>query len=245
MTLRPEPELAVLVTGVLACTVRFLERGTTAPLALAAVLVALGLTAHPAAIVSFAPLLVVAPALVRWARPRLAVAATIVTAATSLAAVLALVGSDLAERRVEAQELRTYGNAVSSWREELVRYSSLLDSRHGNAASAGVRRPDGARRPGVPGPSAAREATGARPPRGSPAGGAPPVRPHAREVVVALRRADRARRARGRLRDRALSRGGRSLARLVGETVPRRRGGRPCSGVGARGTPGLDRVSTS
>src|SRR5207247_1966227 len=41
MTLRPEPVVALIVGGVLACTVRFLERGTAAPLAIAAVLVAL------------------------------------------------------------------------------------------------------------------------------------------------------------------------------------------------------------
>ena len=58
MTLRPEPVVALLLLGVVACTVRFVERGTTAPLAIFAVLVALAVSAHPAGLLSVAPLLV-------------------------------------------------------------------------------------------------------------------------------------------------------------------------------------------
>src|SRR5439155_2163953 len=63
MTLRPEPVIALLVTAVMACTVLFLEKETTAPLVIAAVLIALAVSAHPAGILALAPLLVAAPAL--------------------------------------------------------------------------------------------------------------------------------------------------------------------------------------
>ena len=46
MTLRPEPQVALLVTGAVACIVRLLERGTVSTLALAAVLTPLAYTVH-------------------------------------------------------------------------------------------------------------------------------------------------------------------------------------------------------
>jgi len=128
MTLRPEPFVALLVTGVLACTVRFLERETVAPLALAAVLVALAIPAHPAGIVSLAPLLVAAPRLIGWARPRLIVATTIFLAAGALLVFLGFVGSDLELRSADAQTHRAYGDATANWREEVTRYAQLFES---------------------------------------------------------------------------------------------------------------------
>jgi hypothetical protein len=125
MTLRPEPVIALLVTGVLACAVRFLERESAAPLAVAAVLVALALSAHPAGIVTFAPLLVVAPQLYGWARERLAASAAIVLGSGALLITLAFVGADLERRRLDAQTIGTYGS-TDSWRDEILRYSSLL-----------------------------------------------------------------------------------------------------------------------
>jgi hypothetical protein len=125
MTLRPEPVIALLVTGVLACAIRFLERESAAPLALAAVLVALALSAHPAGIVTFAPLLVVAPQLYGWARERLAASAAIVLGSGALLITLAFVGADLERRRLDAQAIGTYGS-TDSWRDEILRYSSLL-----------------------------------------------------------------------------------------------------------------------
>jgi len=128
MTLRTEPFVALLVTGVLACTVRLLERETVAPLALAGVLVALAIVAHPAGIVSLAPLLVAAPRLIPWARPRLAVATTIAIATGALVVVLGFVGSDLELRRADAETYRTYGIATAGWREEISRYALLFSS---------------------------------------------------------------------------------------------------------------------
>jgi hypothetical protein len=136
MTLRPEPVVALLVAGVLACTVRFLERQTVAPLAVAAVLVVLALSAHPAGIVAFAPLLVAAPRLARWARSRLSVAAAIAVASLALLITFATVGSDLGQRRADAVSLRTYGDETAGWRDELSRYSQLSQAPYG----AGLRR---------------------------------------------------------------------------------------------------------
>lgn len=125
MTLRPEPVVALLVTAVFACTILFLERETAAPLAVAAVLVVLAVLAHPAGLVALAPLLAVAPAIARWVRSRWASAATIVLAAAALLGVLAIVGSDLQQRRADVISLRTYGDEISGWRDEISRYTLL------------------------------------------------------------------------------------------------------------------------
>jgi hypothetical protein len=131
MTLRPEPAIALLVTAVLACTIRFVQRETAAPLALAGIFIALALTAHPSGVVTFGSLLVVVPRLFRWARRRLAVAASIVVANAALLVVLGFIGSDAAQRRHDAGTIRTYGNAVASWREEINRYADLYTPQYG------------------------------------------------------------------------------------------------------------------
>jgi hypothetical protein len=128
MTLRPEPFVALLVTGVLACTVRFLERETVAPLALSAVLIALAIPAHPAGIVALAPLLAAAPVLARWARDRLAVAVSIVFASGALVVVLAILGSDLDRWNADIEAQRAYGDATANWREEVLRYANLFET---------------------------------------------------------------------------------------------------------------------
>jgi hypothetical protein len=125
MTLRPEPVVALLVTGVFACTILFLERATAAPLAVAAVLVVLAVLAHPAGLVALAPLLAVAPAIGRWVRSRWAAATTIVLASVAILGILAIVGSDLQQRRADVLSLRTYGDEISGWRDEISRYTLL------------------------------------------------------------------------------------------------------------------------
>jgi hypothetical protein len=125
MTLRPEPVVALLVTGVFACTILFLERETAAPLAVAAVLVVLAVLAHPAGLVALAPLLAVAPAIGRWVRSRWAAATSIVLASVALLGILAIVGSDLHQRRADVISLRTYGDEISGWRDEISRYTLL------------------------------------------------------------------------------------------------------------------------
>jgi Mycobacterial cell wall arabinan synthesis protein len=128
MTLRPEPVAALLVTAVLACSVRFLEKETAGPLALSAVLVPLALTAHHAGIVALAPLLVTAPAVLRWTRPRIAVASTIVSSSIALLAVLLFVGSDLEQRRADAEMTALFGGSQETWRDEIRRYLFLQTS---------------------------------------------------------------------------------------------------------------------
>ncbi len=131
MTIRPEPEVALLVAGVLACTVRFAERGTAAPLALAAVLIALAVSAHPAGLVAVAPLLAAAPRLLGWIRGHVAVAATIVLSALALGATLAFLGSDLAQFHANASTLRAHGAETAGWRDELTRYELLARPLYG------------------------------------------------------------------------------------------------------------------
>jgi hypothetical protein len=125
MTLRPEPVLALLVAGVLACAVAFNERGTPAPLATAAVLIAFALSAHPAGLVTLAPLIVIAPKLFRWLLAHRAAAGAIVCASVSLLVTLVVLGSDAAELRANTASLRTYGQEVAGWREEIHRYDLL------------------------------------------------------------------------------------------------------------------------
>jgi len=131
MTLRPEPVLALLVTGVFACTVHFLDRQSAGPLAVAAVLVALAISAHPAGLVALAPMLVAAPQLLTWARSGIARAGTIAVAAIAILGILVVLGSDLAQFRADAASLRTYGPEIAGWREELSRYTLLSRALYG------------------------------------------------------------------------------------------------------------------
>ena len=55
MTIRPEPVTALLATAVAACAIGFVVRETVTPLAIAALLVPLALTAHHTGIVALAP----------------------------------------------------------------------------------------------------------------------------------------------------------------------------------------------
>ncbi|MDQ3672037.1 MAG: arabinosyltransferase, partial [Actinomycetota bacterium] len=126
MTLRPEPVTALLITAVLASTIRFLERGTGAPLAAIAVLLPLALTAHHAAVAAFGPLVVAAPRVVRWCGRRIAVAATIATSAVAFVVVLFFVGADLEQRSADAKNAPLF-QATTGWRDELLRYFLVLD----------------------------------------------------------------------------------------------------------------------
>jgi len=136
MTVRPEPVIALLVTAVMACTVRFLDRETVAPLAFAAILVPFALIGHHTGVVALAPLLAIAPRLLRWARARVPVAATVVSSSIGLLFVLAFVGSDIEQRRSETQLARAYGLGAE-WREEAVRYFLLSDFPYGTTLRRG------------------------------------------------------------------------------------------------------------
>ena len=131
MTLRPEPEVALLVLGVGACVVAFLQWGTTTPLVLAALLIALAVTAHPAGVLAITPLVVAAPAVIAWIRARPALAGTIVLATVAIAGVLAFLGTDVGQFRTNVDSLRKHGAETAGWRDELTRYELLARPLYG------------------------------------------------------------------------------------------------------------------
>jgi arabinosyltransferase C len=126
MTLRPEPIAALLVTGALACAIRFAEYPTAMPLAIASLLVALAVTGHHSGLVAVAPFIAVGPRILSWSRSNVPAAATILTAFFATALVLAFVGSDLRQRADDASLFRTYG-VQDAWFDELRRYAYLSD----------------------------------------------------------------------------------------------------------------------
>jgi arabinosyltransferase B len=125
MSLRQEPAVALLATGVVACAIRFVQTRSTAAIALAAVLVPLALTAHPAGIVALAPLIAIGFECARWARAHPATAVTILTASGAITLALAFVGSDVNQRALDAQTLSQFSTTVADWREELSRYAVM------------------------------------------------------------------------------------------------------------------------
>jgi Mycobacterial cell wall arabinan synthesis protein len=126
MTLRPEPVTALLIAAVMACVVWFVDRETAAPLALAAILVSLAVTAHHAGIATIAPLLIIAPRLLTWIRANRAAAIALAIAVVGLSLALAFVGSDLGQRSVDAAAIRAYA-VPDAWFDELRRYARLSD----------------------------------------------------------------------------------------------------------------------
>jgi Mycobacterial cell wall arabinan synthesis protein len=162
MTLRPEPAIALIAAVVMACAFRFRQRETAAPLVWIAILVPLALTAHHTGVVTLAPLLAIAPALIRWTRARWRDAAIIVTASAGLFLVLAFIGSDFAQRRADAELTRANSEGLTAgWHEEATRYFLLADAPYGTtlrrasvalialAVVAFVARPRRARRNGL------------------------------------------------------------------------------------------------
>ena len=142
LTIRPEPVTAFLAVGVAGCAFRFVERPSVAPLALAALLVPLALTAHHTGVVSLAPVLAISPQLVRWGRPRAATAGALLLAAASWGIVLAFVGSDVGHRLDDARVTSEIG-ITSPWRDKLARIV-LLDTFPG-ARHSGAPRPRSSR----------------------------------------------------------------------------------------------------
>ena len=125
MTLRPEPLIAVLVTGCLACTVSFYRRTGAGPLALLALLVPLAATGHHSGVVALAPVIAVAPQVARWARKAKTAAVAITVSAFALLITFAFVGSDVGQRVADAKATRLYGGVSETWRDEATRYDLL------------------------------------------------------------------------------------------------------------------------
>ena len=136
MTLRPEPATALLAIAVMAAAIRFLERPTATPLVVAALLVPLALTAHHTGVVALAPLVAILPALLRFARSNVPLAATVVTASLALLLVLMFIGADIEQRRADVELTRTYGVGLN-WREEATRYVLLSSSPYGTSLRRG------------------------------------------------------------------------------------------------------------
>lgn len=122
MTLRPEPFIALLIAGAMASTIRFLEHPTTITVTAVALLVPFALAGHTTGVLALAPVLVAAPELIRWARSHAYSAATVIGASGALLTVLLFVGSDLGQRRADAQVSAAY---AFDWRDEFSRYSFL------------------------------------------------------------------------------------------------------------------------
>ena len=127
MTLRPEPITALLVVGVMACAIRFFERQASAPLVVAAVLIPLAVTGHHAGVVAIAPLLAVGRPLLKWIRFNPAAATALATTVFASLLVFAFVGSDVGQKGLDAQALRTYG-VPDAWFDELRRYGYLSEA---------------------------------------------------------------------------------------------------------------------
>ena len=121
MAIRPEPVTALLATAAAACAVRFAAGEAIGPLIAMALVVPLALTAHHTGLVALAPVLAVAPPMLRWARGRVLALATLVVGAVSWAVVLAFVGSDVGHRLSDARATSESG-ITSSWRDEPTRY---------------------------------------------------------------------------------------------------------------------------
>jgi hypothetical protein len=123
MTLRPEPFIALLLVSVFAIALRFTEQPSGWSLAAAGMFVALALAAHPAGLITVAPLLAIGPQVVRWVRGQNWTASVVVGGAVlAIFLTVLTVGSDLHQRLSEARLARTAGDATASWRGELSRY---------------------------------------------------------------------------------------------------------------------------
>jgi hypothetical protein len=126
MTLRPEPFVALLLVSVFAIALRFAEQPSGWQLAVAGMLVALALAAHPAGLITLAPLFAIGPEIVRWARDQGWASPSIVTGAIlTIFLTVFTAGSDLHQRLSEARLARTAGDATASWRGELSRYEFI------------------------------------------------------------------------------------------------------------------------
>ena len=107
MTLRPEPLVSLLLLVSLASMISFAQAPRAGPLAVSAVALALGLTAHPAGILVAAPILAGLPEIWRWLgrgdlRPWLELV-VVAVAWFALTLLLLVIDSDLSSRLEEAR----------------------------------------------------------------------------------------------------------------------------------------------
>jgi hypothetical protein len=131
MTLRPEPAIALLAVGVLACCLRYARAPRLECLILSVVLAGLAVTIHPAGLVAAGPLVVTAPRAIRDVRHGRALSPAALAALSLIglawALLLAYLDSDLAHRREDASLIRGGGGHEYGALEEFQRYGRLSD----------------------------------------------------------------------------------------------------------------------
>jgi hypothetical protein len=137
MTVRPEPFISLIVVAVLCAVLSFARSPRAAPLAIAAPLVILAITAHPAGITAVAPVLAVVPGLVRWLRAQRWRAAVevigIVLGTAALGLALFVVNADFGLRIASANAYaEAAGHREPPWH-EYVRYQIFDSAGGGNA----------------------------------------------------------------------------------------------------------------
>jgi arabinosyltransferase C len=126
MTVRPEPFIALLVGGVLACAVAFRRSPSALPLVIAATLIPLAIAGHHTGLITISPLLAIAPTIASWARGHVASSLALIASSSALLITLTTVGADLSIRLADAQTTsKVSGSGVGSWYEELGRYERL------------------------------------------------------------------------------------------------------------------------
>ncbi|MGZ4314394.1 MAG: arabinosyltransferase domain-containing protein [Gaiellaceae bacterium] len=137
MTVRPEPFISLIAVAVLCAVLSFVRSPRVAPLAIAAPLVIMAITAHPAGITAGAPLLAAVPGLVGWlraGRSRAGMALIgIVLSTAALGLVLFVVNADIGLRLASANAYaQAAGHREPPWH-EYVRYQIFDSAGGGNA----------------------------------------------------------------------------------------------------------------
>jgi len=131
-TLRPEPMIALLAVGVLACSVRYALEPALAPLVAGVLLTGLAVTVHPSGAVAAAPLVLCVPQMVRDTRARSSIDSFGLGAVASIGLawtlLLAYLDSDTAARNESVDLIRAGGGHGEGVFQELERYSRLSDA---------------------------------------------------------------------------------------------------------------------
>lgn len=129
ITVRTESLVALLATGVLTAAIFFRRRPSLVWLTVGFALAGLAFSAHPAGVVAFAPLILSAPAIVRWLRGREASGIRTVgslTAVGSLVIVLLFVDSDIGLKLESAARFEEAIFHEFGWQDEPFRYRMLF-----------------------------------------------------------------------------------------------------------------------
>jgi hypothetical protein len=131
MTLRPEPLIALLAVGALACAIAFVKAPSLSPLTLALLLGVLAITIYPSGIVAAAPLMLCIPTAIRSARWRAGIPPLRLAALLPIGAASTILLVFLDADKTTWDESRTLGRASGSHGkgilDEVERYRHLAD----------------------------------------------------------------------------------------------------------------------